>query len=89
MALLNHIHRDMLQRVIRHNDVVVWSNGKYGQKMKLARVIDTTAEKVKIEVINTRVTTIALPKNLIVISAQIQANIEGNVGANIDMESTR
>lgn len=89
MALLNHTHRDMLSRVIKHNDIVVWSNGKYNQKMKLARVVDTTPQKVRIEVIDTQTTTLARPKNMIVISAQIHANIEGNVGANIDIEETR
>lgn len=89
MALLNHTHRDMLSRVIKHNDIVVWSNGKYNQKMKLARVVDTTPQKVRIEVIDTQTTTLARPKNMIVISAQVHANIEGNVGANIDIEETR
>lgn len=89
MALLSHTHRDMLHRVIRDGDVVVWSNGKYNQKMQLARVVDTTPQKVRIEVITTRSTTLAQPKNLIVVSAQIQANLDGNVGANMDLEATR
>lgn len=89
MALLNHVHRDMLHRVLRHEDIVVWSNGKYNQKMRLARVIDTTPQKVRIQLIDSQTTTLAQPKNLIVISAQIQANLDGNVGANMDMEATR
>ncbi|QQG33682.1 hypothetical protein PQC34_gp052 [Cronobacter phage A24] len=89
MALLNHIHRDMLHRVIKHEDIVVWSNGKYNQKMRLARVVDTTPQKVRIQLIDSQTTTLARPKNLIVISAQIAANLEGNVGANMDMEATR
>jgi len=89
MALLSHTHRDMLTRVIRDGDIVVWSNGKYNQKMQLARVVDTTPQKVRIEVLTTRSTTLAQPKNLIVVSAQIQANLDGNVGANMDLEATR
>ncbi|UIW10537.1 hypothetical protein PQC38_gp061 [Aeromonas phage BUCT695] len=89
MPLLQHIHRDMLNRVIRHDDIVVWGNGKYNQKMKIARVVGTTDQKVRIEVISENKTTLARPKNMIVISAQVQANLEGNVGANIDMEITR
>lgn len=89
MALLSHTHRDLLNRVIRHEDIVVWSNGKYNQKMKLARVLDTTPEKVRLEIIDERRTTLAKPRNLIVISAQIHANLEGNVGANMDLEETR
>lgn len=89
MALLSHVHRDMIHRVLRHGDIVVWSNGKYNQKMKLARVLDTTPLKVRIEVIDEQRTTLAEPKNMLVISAQIQANLDGNVGANMDMEATR
>lgn len=89
MALLQHIHRDMLNRVLRDGDIVVWSNGKYNQKMQLARVIGTTPEKVRIETIATVKTTLARPRNLIVISAQIQANLDGNVGVNMDLEETR
>jgi len=87
--LLNHTHRDKLQRVIRMDDYVVWSNGKYNQSMEIARVVGVTTQKVRINVLSTQSTTLAYPKNLIVISAQIVANLEGNVGANMDLEATR
>lgn len=89
MPLLQHIHRDILSRVIRHYDYVIWSNGKYNQKMKIARVVGTTEQKVRIEVVEENKTTLARPENLVVISAQVYANVQGNVGANIEMEESR
>ena len=87
--LLSRTHRDKLQRVIRMDDYVVWSNGKYNQTMEIARVVGVTDQKVRINVISSQSTTLAYPTNLIVISAQIVANLEGNVGANMDIEATR
>jgi len=89
MALLKHIHRDMLNRVIKIGDIVVWGNGKYLQKMEICRVVGTTAQKVSMQVISSGSLTRALPSNMIVISAQIAQNLEGNVGANIDLEESR
>lgn len=87
--LLNHIHRDMLNRVIRLDDYVIWSNGKYGQTMEVARVIGVTAQKVKIQVVSQNRSTLSYPTNLIVITAQVMANLDGNVGANLDLEASR
>lgn len=89
MALLGYLHRDMLNRVLKYGDYVVWSNGKYNQKMKIGSVIDSTPMKVRINVIDENRTTLARPTNMIVITDQIRSNIEGNVGVNMDLEATR
>lgn len=87
--LLNHIHRDRLNRVIRLDDYVVWSNGKYNQPLRIGRVTGVTEQKVQIQVLDENRITRSYPKNLIVITAQIMANLEGNVGANVDLEESR
>lgn len=89
MALLRYIHRDMLSRVIKKGDYVVWGNGKYNQKMKIGIVYDTTPLQVKIQLPVEGKVTKASPTNMIVITAQVIANEEGNVGANIDLEESR
>lgn len=89
MALLRYVHRDMLSRVIKRGDYVVWGNGKYNQKMKIGVVTDTTPQQVRIHLPVEDKMTKASPKNMIVITNQIIANQEGNVGANIDMEESR
>lgn len=87
--LLSHTHRDKLNRVIKYDDIAVWSNGKYKQPMELVRVVNVTRQKVSFVVISTGKMTKSFPKNLIVITQQITANLEGNVGANLDIEETR
>lgn len=78
-----------MNRVIRNGDYVVWSNGKYGQRMKLCNVVGATEEKINILPVGAHRQTIAYPSNLMVVSAQIERNLEGNVGANMDLEATR
>ena len=85
---LAHTHRDVLGRVIRGNDIVAWTNKKYGQGLRLCTVQSSTTETVRIEKPNGRLTNVD-PKNLLVVSAQIEANVNGNVGANIDLEENR
>ena len=87
--LLSHIHRDKLYRVIRLDDIVVWGNVKYNQGLEIARVVGVTPLKVRIHVLSSGKTTLSYPENLIVISAQVQANLDGNVGVNRDLEETR
>lgn len=89
MALLRYMHRDMLSRTIKKGDFVIWSNGKYKQKMKVGIVEDTTPQQVWIKLPVEDKITKASPKNMIVITAQLVANQEGNVGANIDLEESR
>ena len=89
MALLRHIHRDKLQRVIRLNDYVAWGNGKYGKGLEVAKVIGTTPNRLQIFNLEKNKTTYAFPDNLIVITQQVEANVEGNVGVNRDLEELR
>lgn len=85
---LPHRHRDALQRVIRVNDYVVWSNKKKGMGLEVCSVSGSTEETVRIARLSGRLTNVS-PLNLIVITAQVERNIEGNVGVNTDLESTR
>lgn len=87
--LLDYLHRDKLNRVLKYDDIVVWSNGKYNQPMEIARVVGVTKLKVRIHVLSQNKTTLSYPKNLIVITQQVNANLQGNVGANTDLEETR
>ncbi|MGL5582108.1 MAG: hypothetical protein ACRDCE_14290, partial [Cetobacterium sp.] len=63
--------------------------GKYGQRMRLCEVMNATEEKVNILPVGSQRVTIAYPSNLMVVTAQIEKNVEGNVGANLDLEATR
>ncbi|MCS5737059.1 UNVERIFIED_CONTAM: hypothetical protein RF648_20655 [Kocuria sp. CPCC 205274] len=80
-GLIKHVHRDMLSRVIKLGDFVAWSNNEYGRAITLGKVVGTFPEKIKIQVINEgdRITRV-YPHNVMVITAQVMANIEGNVG---------
>lgn len=89
MALLKHIHRDKLQRVIRPNDYVAWANGKYGKGLEVCKVVGTTEKRVQIFNLEKNKTTYSFPENLLVITQQVEANVEGNVGANRDLEELR
>lgn len=89
MPLLRHIHRDKLQRVIRHDDYVAWANGKYGKGLEVCKVIGTTENRVQIFNLEKNKTTYSYPNNLLVITQQVQANIDGNVGINRDLEEIR
>lgn len=84
------IERDKLQRVIRIGDVCVWANKKYGKGLDLVRIDGYNKKSLRVINIETgAITRIEDTKNLIVISQQILANIDGNVGANLDLEATR
>lgn len=86
---LGHIHRDRLTRVIRNNDIVLWANRKQGQGIVFALVAGSTADTVRIaREDNGRLTNVN-PENLVVITAQVERNLIGNVGANMDLEATR
>lgn len=85
---LAHTHRDMLHRVIRAKDMVVWSNRKKGQATLLCTVESSTEETVRIAKPDGRLTNV-LPTNLIVVTAQVEKNLLGNVGVNMDLEATR
>ncbi|QQK87952.1 hypothetical protein pSalSNUABM01_083 [Salmonella phage pSal-SNUABM-01] len=87
--LLDYNHRDKLNRIIRGDDIVIWSNGKYNQPITVARVVGVTKQKVRIHVLISGKTTLSYPCNLVVITQQVNANLEGNVGANMDLEETR
>lgn len=86
---LGHTHRDLLNRVIRSKDIVVWANRKQGSGMVIAEVAGSTQETVRISRADNGRLTNVNSENLIVISAQVERNIAGNVGANMDMEATR
>lgn len=85
---LAHTHRDLLNRVIRAKDMVLWSNGKRGQSMMLCTAESSTEETVRIAKPDGRLTNV-FPNNLVVVTAQVEKNIAGNVGANMDLEATR
>ncbi|UZV39692.1 hypothetical protein APT65_00089 [Trabzonvirus APT65] len=82
------IHRDMLNRVVRMHDVVLWGNKKYGTGISVCTVEGCTGEKLLIKKPTGTLCRI-YPDNCVVITQQIERNIEGNVGANIDLEATR
>jgi len=87
--MMPKIYRDKLQRVIRLNDVVVWGNKKYGKGLDICRIVGFLDQNLKIYNLTTGKVTRASSENLVVITSQIQSNIADNVGANIDLESTR
>lgn len=80
--MLRHIHRDMLARVIRDNDYVAWTNGKYNQGLRICRVVGSTAQKVAILTPESKVTRVT-PTKLLVVTQQLISNFEENVGANL------
>lgn len=86
---LGHTHRDLLNRVIRSKDIVVWANRKQGSGMVIAEVAGSTVETVRIARSDNGRLTNVNSENLIVITAQVERNIAGNVGANMDLEATR
>ncbi|MGL5014489.1 MAG: hypothetical protein ACRC6V_09405 [Bacteroidales bacterium] len=86
---LGYTHRDMMSRVIRLNDYVVWANKKQGSGMVVCTVIGCTKGMLRLERQDNGKLTNAHPENLVVITAQVERNIIGNVGANMDLEATR
>lgn len=85
---LSHTHRDMVGRVIRQGDILVWANGRQGSFMRLVEVMGSTEETVRVRKPNGRLTNVT-PARVLVVTAQMIRNIEGNVGANLDIEQTR
>lgn len=85
---LAHTHRDLLNRVIRAKDMVLWTNRKKGQSLQLCTVEASTDETVRIAKPDGRLTNV-LPTNLVVITAQVEKNLLGNVGANLEAEDLR
>ncbi len=86
---LGHIHRDKLNRVIRLGDYVVWANGKQGTGLTICTVMGSSSEKLRLGRMDTGRMTNVRPENVVVITAQVIRNYEGNVGANMDLEATR
>ena len=78
----------MLMRIIRQRDIVAWTNKKYGQGLILCTVESSTVEKIRISKPDGTLTNV-LPANVMVVTHQVEKNIAGNVGANIDLEETR
>ncbi|MCS5737593.1 hypothetical protein, partial [Herbiconiux daphne] len=94
-ALLRHIHRDMLNRVIRIDDIVAWPPFEINTRLKFGTVVGTTPKRVYVQLkTDTREEVRPYPirispQNLLVITQQVLANIEGNVGASQYLEETR
>lgn len=89
---LGHLLRDKLNRVIRRNDYAIWTNKKYGTGLNVVAVIASTPQKVKIRPLESDPNSkplVVSPDNIIIITSQIEANLEGNVGAVIELEETR
>ncbi len=80
--LLNHNHRDIVNRVIVHGDYLLWGNKNQGYGLTHVRCIGSTECFVKVIVMETNQETLVKPDNLMVVTQQLQANIDGNVGAN-------
>lgn len=89
MALIRHIHRDRLGRVIKHGDYVVWNTGMQTKELTLGEVVQTYPQMVGMRLLDDTLMeredrrlqiTKVRPSNVVVVTAQIQANIEGNVG---------
>lgn len=95
MALLNHIHRDMLNRVIRVDDIVAWSPQEVNSRLKFGTVTGTTPKRVYVQLkTDTREEVRPYPiriapYHLLVITQQVYANINGNVGASQYLEQSR
>lgn len=86
---LGYTHRDMMTRVIRLGDYVVWGNKKQGTGLTICIVQGGSSEKIRLQRLDTGKMTNVYPDNVVVISAQVERNLDGNVGANMDLEATR
>ncbi|MGL5566028.1 MAG: hypothetical protein ACRDC4_09905, partial [Plesiomonas sp.] len=75
---LGYTHRDKLSRVIRLGDYVVWANGKQGNGLVVCIVQGGSPEKIRLERLDNGKMTNARPENMVVISAQVIRNYEGN-----------
>lgn len=86
---LEVIHRDHLKRVIRNGDIVVHTNHRQSTGYTLCTVYGAGKAQVKLKRIDNGEKLRAYPRNLIVLTQQIECNMEGNVGANISYEEKR
>lgn len=82
-------HRDYLKRVIRNGDIVVHTNHRQSSGYTIATVRGAGKVQVKLTDLTTGEKFRSYPRNLIVLTQQVEKNMEGNVGANIDLEATR
>lgn len=89
MAIMNKVFRDKLSRVIVYNDYVLWTNGKYNMGWVIAKVVGSVNNRVQILRIDNNKSTYVRPENLVVITQQLQANVEDRVGVNMDLEAMR
>lgn len=85
---LGHLHRDAMNRVIRQNDIVAWTNRKQGQGLTFCEVQSSTVETIRIAKPDGRLTNVD-PSNVLVITQQVERNAIGNVGANMEFEEAR
>lgn len=76
-----HYHRDIVLKIIKLGDRVIWSNGKYNQRMQICSVVGTTTEKVSIAKLDGTITRV-YPSALMVVEQQLRYNDSNNVGAN-------
>lgn len=77
---LDFYHRDKLNRIIKEGDVVAHSIPRQGYGLSLIRVTRYTAQQLHGECIETGKRRRFFPDNAVVITQQIQANIDGQVG---------
>lgn len=103
MALLPHIHRDRLNRVIRIGDYVLWAPNVAKVRFIFGTVTGVTRKRVYVKlmqdiqrkdeegnILPVREYPIRLKsENLLVITQQVLANIEGNVGGSQEFEQSR
>ena len=80
--MLAFLHRDILNRVIKQHDYVVWSNGKYGSQLTVCSVESATSETIRIIKPDGRLTNVN-PKKTMVITQQVMDNVSNNVGSNL------
>lgn len=95
MTLIRHIHRDMLNRVIKMDDIVAWCPRMDNERLKFGVVTGTSPKRVYVLLktdIRTPVRDYPIrikSENLLVVTQQVIANIEGNVGGSQELEQSR
>ena len=77
--MVEHL-RDMANRVIVRGDYIVWGASRQGYGMRLARVTKLNARRVHAVVLGTNKEHHFNPENSLVVTQQVKANIDGNVG---------
>lgn len=81
--MLSHNHRDISQRIITEGDYLLWGNKNQGYGLQMVRCTGSTALFVRIITLSSNYETLVKPENLMVVTQQLQSNIDGNVGANL------